>query len=79
MLSHQRTDSTERGILDPAVRRVRVMGARRGAQSADRKAFLNYKRFISVAAYAAPKPLSIFTTVTLLAQLLSMPNSAASP
>ena len=31
------------------------------------------------ATQAAPKPLSIFTTVTLEAQELSMPSSAATP
>src|ERR1019366_4350583 len=36
-------------------------------------------RFIRLAAYPAPKPLSIFTTVTLLAQLFSIPSSAARP
>ena len=30
-----------------------------------------YNRLIRLATYPAPKPLSIFTTVTLLAQLLS--------
>ena len=34
---------------------------------------------IWLAAYAAPKPLSIFTTVTPLPQLLSIPNRAAKP
>ncbi len=38
-----------------------------------------YSRLIRLATYPAPKPLSIFTTVTLLAQLLSMPSSAARP
>src|SRR5579863_6458497 len=36
-------------------------------------------RLIMVAAKAAPKPLSILTTVTPLAQLLSIPSSAAMP
>lgn len=31
------------------------------------------------ATLAAPKPLSMFTTVTLEAQLLSMPSRAATP
>jgi hypothetical protein len=31
------------------------------------------------ATHAAPKPLSIFTTVTFDAQLFSMPSSAATP
>ncbi len=39
----------------------------------------SYSRFIKLAAYPAPKPLSMFTTVTLLAQLLSIPSSAAKP
>src|ERR1051325_7525058 len=38
-----------------------------------------YSRLIRLATYPAPKPLSIFTTVTLLAQLFSIPSSAASP
>ena len=37
------------------------------------------RRLMSVAMQAAPKPLSIFTTDTLGEQVLSMPNSAASP
>lgn len=36
-------------------------------------------RFTREAAYAAPKPLSMFTTVTPGAQLLSMARSAARP
>ena len=36
-------------------------------------------RQIRLAAAAAPKPLSMFTTVTPAAQELSMPSSAASP
>ncbi len=35
--------------------------------------------FIRLAAYAAPNPLSIFTTVTPAAQELSMPSRAAIP
>ena len=38
-----------------------------------------YNRLIHDATHAAPKPLSIFTTVTLDAQELSMPSSAATP
>ena len=38
-----------------------------------------YSRLIRLATYPAPNPLSIFTTVTLLAQLLSIPSSAARP
>ena len=38
-----------------------------------------YKRFITLARYPAPKPLSMFTTQTLGEQLLSMPSSAARP
>ena len=38
-----------------------------------------YRRLIRLATYPAPKPLSIFTTVTLLEQLLSIPSRAASP
>ena len=38
-----------------------------------------YTRLIRLATYPAPNPLSIFTTDTLLAQLVSIPNSAASP
>ncbi len=38
-----------------------------------------YSRLIRLATYPAPKPLSILTTVTLLAQLLSIPSSAARP
>ena len=34
---------------------------------------------MQLATRAAPKPLSMFTTVTLEAQLLSMPRSAATP
>src|SRR5579872_3895555 len=34
---------------------------------------------IRLATYPAPKPLSMLTTVTLLAQLFSMPSSAARP
>ena len=36
-------------------------------------------RLINEAAYAAPKPLSMLTTVTPLAQLLSIPSKAAIP
>ena len=36
-------------------------------------------RFISVAAYAAPNPLSMFTTVTPDAQLFNIESSAAIP
>lgn len=36
-------------------------------------------RFIKLATYPAPNPLSILTTVTLLAQLFSIPSSAATP
>jgi len=38
-----------------------------------------YNRFITLARYPAPKPLSILTTQTLGEQLLSMPSSAARP
>ena len=38
-----------------------------------------YRRLIMCARYPAPKPLSIFTTETPEAQLLSIPSSAASP
>lgn len=38
-----------------------------------------YSRFITLARYPAPKPLSIFTTQTLGEQLLSMPSKAARP
>jgi threonine dehydrogenase-like Zn-dependent dehydrogenase len=37
------------------------------------------RRLIQLATRPAPKPLSIFTTVTFDAQLLSMPSSAATP
>ena len=37
------------------------------------------KALIWLAAYPAPKPLSIFTTVTPLPQLFNMPSNAASP
>ncbi len=39
----------------------------------------NYNRLMQEATQAAPKPLSILTTVTLEAQELSMPRSAATP
>lgn len=38
-----------------------------------------YRRFMRLATYPAPKPLSILTTVTLLEQLFSIPSSAAKP
>ena len=38
-----------------------------------------YRRLMQEATQAAPKPLSILTTVTLEAQELSMPSSAATP
>jgi hypothetical protein len=38
-----------------------------------------YSRLIRLATYPAPKPLSIFTTVTLLAQLFNIPSNAARP
>jgi hypothetical protein len=38
-----------------------------------------YSRLIRLATYPAPNPLSMLTTVTLLAQLLSIPSSAARP
>ena len=37
MLIHQRTDSTERGVLDTAARRVRVMDESRIVQSDPRR------------------------------------------
>ena len=37
------------------------------------------RRFMSAAAYPAPKPLSMFTTVTPEAQLFNIASSAASP
>ncbi len=39
----------------------------------------SYLLLIRLAAKAAPKPLSIFTTVTPLAQEFNIPNSAAIP
>ena len=42
-------------------------------------AFVSTRRRIESAAKAAPNPLSMFTTVTPLAQLLTMPSSAVSP
>ena len=47
--------------------------------SSDESKRIGYNLLIRLATYPAPKPLSIFTTVTLLAQLLSMPSSAARP
>jgi hypothetical protein len=38
-----------------------------------------YRRLMQEATQAAPKPLSMLTTVTLEAQELSMPRSAATP
>ena len=38
-----------------------------------------HNRLIRLATYPAPKPLSIFTTVTFDAQLFSMPSKAAIP
>ena len=38
-----------------------------------------YRRLMQEATQAAPKPLSMLTTVTLEEQLLSMPRSAATP
>ena len=38
-----------------------------------------YWRFITEATQPAPKPLSILTTLTLLAQLFNMPSNAATP
>ena len=38
-----------------------------------------YLRLMVLATQPAPKPLSIFTTLTLDAQLFSMPRSAVSP
>ena len=40
---------------------------------------VNYRRLMQEATQAAPNPLSILTTVTLDAQELSMPSSAATP
>jgi hypothetical protein len=40
---------------------------------------LNHKRLMQEATHAAPKPLSILTTVTLEAQEFSIPNNAATP
>ena len=39
----------------------------------------NHKRLMQDATQAAPKPLSMFTTVTLEAHELSMPRRAATP
>src|SRR5262249_19664126 len=39
----------------------------------------SYSRLMQEATQAAPNPLSILTTVTLEAQLFSMPSSAATP
>ena len=39
----------------------------------------NHALFITPAAYPAPKPLSIFTTVTPAAHELSIPNRAVTP
>ena len=41
--------------------------------------FYCYRRLMQEATQAAPKPLSMLTTVTLEAQELSMPSSAATP
>ena len=40
---------------------------------------IHQSRLIIEATYPAPKPLSIFTTLTFEAQEFSMPNSAARP
>jgi hypothetical protein len=40
---------------------------------------VSYKRLMQEATQAAPKPLSMLTTVTFEAQELSMPRSAATP
>lgn len=37
------------------------------------------RRLMTVATQAAPKPLSMLTTLTLEAQLFNMPRSAATP
>ena len=42
-------------------------------------AYMDYPWLIADATQAAPKPLSMFTTATPLAQLFSMPSSAARP
>lgn len=39
----------------------------------------HYRRLIKLATYPAPNPLSMFTTVTLLAQLFNIPSNAARP
>ena len=61
---------------------VRAVAERRG------RGFINQQwgfsadyllRFIKLATKPAPKPLSIFTTVTFEAHELSMPSNAASP
>ena len=52
---------------DARIRRARLL------------AYVSGPRQIMVATYAAPKPLSILTTVTLGEQELSIPNSAANP
>ena len=44
-----------------------------------REIYLSVNALICAAAYPAPKPLSIFTTVTPLPQLFNMPSNAARP
>jgi len=53
--------------------------ATRRANPPDRYAFAWTRLLILQAAQAAPKPLSMLTTVTPLAQEVSIPNSAAMP
>ncbi len=56
---------------------------RMGPASSPRRLLLRdaqrHSRLIRLATYPAPKPLSIFTTVTFDAQLFSIPSKAAIP
>ena len=51
----------------------------KSSQKGQRAAQPLARELIWLAAKPAPKPLSMFTTVTPLPQLLSMPSSAATP
>jgi len=64
------------GLIEQAEVTKEVLQAAKEAAADDSDA---YNRLMQEATHAAPKPLSMLTTVTFEAQLFSMPSSAATP
>jgi len=78
---HKATISEPSFVCLRALSGVRKAITTKDAKGHEGKAFglKSYNRLISDATYPAPKPLSIFTTLTLEAQEFIIPSSAATP